>query len=143
MITPATSKYMSASSPARRTTADQPKAASVPIEISVSIVAVPCRALRSAARWNGQPAQTTTGVASASATHSHPSNWSGGTIESSDERSGQDGGDERAAPPDGGACPAGLLARQERAIARRLDRCDEIARARRPASNATVARSVA
>ena len=33
---------------------DQPNAASVPIEISVSIVAVPCRRLAHAARWNGQ-----------------------------------------------------------------------------------------
>ena len=47
---------------------DRPaQAASVPIEMSVSIVAAPWRAFRSAARWNGQPAQETTGVASASA----------------------------------------------------------------------------
>ncbi len=35
---------------------DQPKAAAVPTEIRVSIVAAPCRALVNAARWKGQPA---------------------------------------------------------------------------------------
>ncbi len=44
-------------------------AARVPIEISVSIVAAPCRAFTSAARWKGQPPQRTTGVASSSETH--------------------------------------------------------------------------
>ena len=51
MITAATSKYVSASSPPTRTTADHDQAASVPIEISVSIVAARWRALCSAARW--------------------------------------------------------------------------------------------
>ena len=83
VMTAPTSKYVSASMPARRTTVDQPQAASVPIEMSVSIVTAAWRALRAAARWNGQPAQSTTGVARASATHSQPSNWSGGTIASS------------------------------------------------------------
>ena len=44
----------------------------------MSIVAAPWRAFSAAARWNGQPAQSTTGVASASASHSQPSSWSGG-----------------------------------------------------------------
>ena len=81
VTTPPTSKYVSSSSPRKSTAADQPSAASVPIEMRVSIVAAPCRAFSAAARWNGQPAQSTTGAASASATHSHPSNMSGGTIE--------------------------------------------------------------
>ncbi|SKY87494.1 Uncharacterised protein [Mycobacteroides abscessus subsp. abscessus] len=32
---------------------DHPKAARVPIDTNVSMVAVPCRRLRHAARWNG------------------------------------------------------------------------------------------
>ena len=83
MITAPTSKYMSASIPATSTTVDHVHAASVPTEISVSIVAAPWRAFTNAARWNVQPAQNTTGVESASATHSQPSNCSGGTIVSS------------------------------------------------------------
>ena len=43
---------------------DQPHAASVPTEISVSMLAEPWRRFRQAARWNGQPAHSTTGVAS-------------------------------------------------------------------------------
>ena len=54
----------------------------MPIEISVSIVAAPWRAFTSAARWNGQPPQSTTGVASCSESHCQPSNWSGGIIAS-------------------------------------------------------------
>ena len=48
---------------------DQPKAASTPTEMSVSIVAAPCRRFSQAARWNGHAPQTTTGVARASDTH--------------------------------------------------------------------------
>ena len=80
MITAATSKYVCASMPPTSTTTDHVQAASVPTEISVSIVAAPWRAFRSVARWNPRPHQNTTGVASTSATHSQPSNWSGGTI---------------------------------------------------------------
>ncbi len=47
----------------------QPYATETPSETRVSMVAVACRALTSAARWNGQAPQVTTGVASASATH--------------------------------------------------------------------------
>ena len=82
VITAPTSKYVCASSSARSPTTDQVQAARVPIEISVSIVTAPWRAFRAAARWNGHPAHQTTGVASASASHSHPSNWSGGAIAS-------------------------------------------------------------
>ena len=45
-------------------TTDQPQAASMPTEISVSIVAAPCFRFCQAARWNGQAPQSTTGVAS-------------------------------------------------------------------------------
>ena len=83
MITAAASKYVSASTPRRSTTVDHPHAASVPTEMSVSIVAAPWRALTEAARWKGQPAQKTTGVDRARATHSQPSNCSGITIASS------------------------------------------------------------
>ena len=66
--------------PSASATTDQPQAASVPIEISVSIVAARWRAFSSAARWNGRPAQRTTGVASANDSHSQPENWSGGSM---------------------------------------------------------------
>ena len=59
-------------SPASRkksATTDQPQAASVPTEIRVSIVAAPWRRFCQAALWNGQPAQSTTGVASWSESH--------------------------------------------------------------------------
>ena len=54
----------------------------MPSEISVSIVAAPCLRLSQAARWNGQPPQTTTGEASARDSHCQLSNCSGGTIAS-------------------------------------------------------------
>ena len=69
-------------------TTDQHHAASVPTEISVSIVATPCLAFSHAARWNGQPPHRTTTVASASETHCQASNWSGSTIAST--RTGRD-----------------------------------------------------
>ena len=47
------------------------------------MVVAPCRALTAAARWNGQPAHSTTGVDRASETHSHDSNRRGGNIPSS------------------------------------------------------------
>ncbi len=56
MTTDATSKYVSAWMPATSTTTDQSQAASVPTEISVSIVAAAWRALESAARWKRAPA---------------------------------------------------------------------------------------
>ena len=62
-----------------RTTVDQSSAASVPIEISVSIVAAKWRAFSAAARWNGHPAHSTTGADSANASHSQPVTRPGGT----------------------------------------------------------------
>lgn len=59
---------------------DQANAASVPSEIRVSIVVAPCRRLTAAALWKGQPAYTTTGEASVSESHCHPSNWMAGII---------------------------------------------------------------
>src|ERR1700738_4298631 len=59
---------------------DQPSAASVPIEISVSIVAAPCRRLDHAARWNGHAPHATTGTASANEIHCQYANCSAGTI---------------------------------------------------------------
>src|SRR5664280_2828261 len=55
-------------------------AASVPIETSVSMVAARCRRLASAARWNGQPPQMTTGEASVSDSHCQLSNCNGAII---------------------------------------------------------------
>ena len=57
MVTAPTSKYMCSPGKATTTVADHAQAASVPIEISVSIVAAPCRRLSAAARWKGQPLQ--------------------------------------------------------------------------------------
>ena len=145
MIAAATSKYVSASIPASRTTADHVQAESVPSEISVSIVAARWRRLSAAARWNGQPPQNTTGVASASASHSQPRNWSGGAIASSGERGGEDGGDDEARAP--GA--ARILARdgvgRERGVvAGGLDRGEQVVEpARSSGSKLTVASSVA
>ena len=61
---------------------DRPaQAASVPTEIRVSMVAAPWRRLTQAARWNGHPPQSTTGVASGSASHCQSSNCSAGIID--------------------------------------------------------------
>ena len=70
--------------PASETTTDQVQAASVPSEISVSIVggAVPRVDERGAVERPAGP-EARPASASASATHSQPSNWSGGTIASS------------------------------------------------------------
>ncbi|CAM5681260.1 hypothetical protein SVIOM74S_00625 [Streptomyces violarus] len=69
-------------SPRNRAHRDQPNAASVPRETSVSMVAAPCRAFVQAARWNGSPPQTTTGAARVSESHCQLSNWSAGIIAS-------------------------------------------------------------
>ena len=53
-------------SPKNSAYSDQPNAASVPSEISVSMVAAPWRRFGQAARWNGQPPHSTTGAASVS-----------------------------------------------------------------------------
>ena len=62
------------------TTVDHVQAASVPNEISVSIVAARCRAFSEGRAVERQPHQKTTGVDRASASHSQPANCSGGTI---------------------------------------------------------------
>ena len=82
VVTPAaTSRYVSIASPSNSEYSDHPKAASTPSEMSVSIVAVAWRRLRHAATWNGHAPHVTTGVASASASHSQPSNCSAGIID--------------------------------------------------------------
>ena len=70
-------------SPMNSAYSDHNQAASVPTLIRVSIVAVPCRRFAHAARWNGHPPQSTTGVARLSASHCQLSNCSGGIIDSS------------------------------------------------------------
>ncbi len=61
---------------------DQPKAARVPSETRVSMVAAPCRRLVQAARWNGRPPWTTTGPVRAKASHCQLVNCRAGTIDS-------------------------------------------------------------
>ena len=68
-------------SPTNSAHRDQRYAALTPIEMSVSMVATPCRALVQAARWKGRAPHTTTGEASASAAHCQSSNCRGRTIE--------------------------------------------------------------
>ena len=65
---------------------DQPNAARVPIDTSVSIVAAPWRRLIQAARWNGHPPYATTGAASARDSHCQLVNCNAGTIASDDHR---------------------------------------------------------
>ena len=79
-MTAPTSKYVCAPESATSATSDHAQAATVPSEISVSMVAAPCRAFRSAARWNPAPAPNTTGVASTRPSHSQPENCSAGSI---------------------------------------------------------------
>lgn len=69
--------------PKNRAHSDQTKAASVPTETRVSMVAAPCRALVQAALWKGRAPQTTTGAARVSESHCQLSNWRAGIIESS------------------------------------------------------------
>ena len=66
---------------------DQPHAAVIPSDTSVSIETEPCRALRSAAWWNGQAAQITTGAASTTRTHCQPGNRNDGNSDSRTDRS--------------------------------------------------------
>ncbi len=68
--------------PKNRAHSDQAKAASVPTETRVSMVAAPCRALVQAALWKGRPPQMTTGAARVSESHCQLSNCRAGTIES-------------------------------------------------------------
>ena len=62
-------------------TDDQRYAASTPIDTSVSMLVVPCRALTQADRWNGAAPHVTTIVVSRNAIHCQPTNCSGITIE--------------------------------------------------------------
>ena len=57
-----------------------PNAASVPTEISVSIVAAAWRRFVHAALWNGHAPHVTTGAASVSDSHCQPSNCNAGII---------------------------------------------------------------
>ena len=66
--------------PKNRAYSDQPNAASVPIEMSVSMVAAPWRRFSHAARWNGHAPHTITGAASASEAHCQEVNCSAGII---------------------------------------------------------------
>lgn len=66
--------------PRKRAQSDQPKAASVPMDTRVSIVAAPCRRFVQAARWKGSPPQTTTGAARVRESHCQLSNWRAGTM---------------------------------------------------------------
>jgi hypothetical protein len=59
---------------------DHRKAAEVPTEISVSMVAAPCRALVNAALWKGHAAYVTTGAASVSDSHCQYSNCKAGIM---------------------------------------------------------------
>ena len=61
---------------------DHSRAAVVPIEIRVSIVAAPWRRLVSAALWNGHAAHTITGAASVSDAHCQYVNCSAGIMAS-------------------------------------------------------------
>ena len=58
---------------------DQPHAAVMPSDTSVSIDADPCRAFFSAAWWNGHAAHPATGAASATRTHCQPGTGTRGT----------------------------------------------------------------
>src|SRR5680860_665199 len=60
---------------------DHSQAAETPTEIRVSIVAAPCRALVTAARWNGHAPHTTTGDARVREIHCQLSNWKAGTMD--------------------------------------------------------------
>src|SRR3954471_3436430 len=66
--------------PQKSAYSDQPKAASVPRETSVSMVEVPCLRLTQAARWKGQAPQTTTGAARVRESHCQYVNCQAGTI---------------------------------------------------------------
>ena len=59
----------------------------MPSDTSVSIEAEPCRAFLSAAWWNGQAAQITTGAASSTSTHCQPGNRKDGNSDSRIDRS--------------------------------------------------------
>src|SRR5271170_4133011 len=66
---------------------DQPQAARMPIDTSVSIEDDRCLACLSAAWWNGHAAQVATGAASATRTHCQPGKRDHGKIDNTMDRS--------------------------------------------------------
>ena len=70
-------------SPRNSAHSDHPNAASTPIEIKVSIVAVAWRRFFHVVRWNGSAPHTTTGAAKVKDSHCQLSNWAIGTMASS------------------------------------------------------------
>jgi hypothetical protein len=67
-------------SPKNSAQTDQPSAARVPMEMRVSMVAMPCRAALAAPRWNCQPPQMTAGAPRVRESHCQFSNCQAGTI---------------------------------------------------------------
>src|SRR3954447_1995051 len=67
-------------SPMNNAYRDHSQAASVPTEMSVSIVAAPCLRFAHAAWWKGHAAHSTTGVTRVSESHWKLSNWRAGII---------------------------------------------------------------
>ena len=59
----------------------------IPSDTSVSIDAAPCRALRTAAAWNGHAAHPATGMARATRTHCQPGNLAHPNSDSTTDRS--------------------------------------------------------
>jgi len=57
--------------PRKKAHRDQRSAADGPTEISVSMVAAPCRALVNAALWKGHPAYVSTGAERVNDSHCH------------------------------------------------------------------------
>ena len=94
---------------------DHRYAAVTPTDTSVSMVAAPCRALTTAARWNGHAPHTATGEASARQAHCQFRNCSAGIIASAttgmasadDTSSRCRNADVSAAPSSSAAPPAG------------------------------------
>ena len=81
VIEPCTDEF--AASPHTRAHTDHDTAATIPSEISVSIVVERCRAFINAARWKGHAPQVTTGADNASANHCQFANCSIENIETS------------------------------------------------------------
>ena len=97
-------------SPMNSAYSDHSQAASVPTEMSVSIVAAPCRRFAHAALWNGHAAHSTTGVTRFSDSHWKLSNCSAGIIASSSAGTDSSAASDRA----GGAAARSRRARPAR-----------------------------
>ena len=101
--------------PKNSTYTDHRYAALTPADTSVSMVAAPCRALTTAARWNGHAPHTATGEASARHAHCQFRNCNAGTIatattgmaSASDTSSRCRNADASPAPSSSAAPPAG------------------------------------